>query len=233
MRRTPNHRAEGGSKTDVPTAPPPQADADRESVAIGPFPGLDQSWRFRKWLLEAAFLAARGERPDLSEEHFVSLANEAISLLPDPLFGAALQAAYEAWLAARVAAGAEVPDDPFGALKGWRDFYREVLATEGLLLVPHAGSVTSVILGHIEARRPPPPSPRPVGRQGRRPLDEAEVRDQVRAAREWYETRDRRAGIPPGSSRPKRDEIADHMGISPTTLYRYLARFPGLRHELP
>jgi len=93
MKRQPNRRAGDRSKTEAPSALPPHADTPGATDTSGPLPGWDQTWRFRQWLLEAAFLAAHGDRPDLSDEHFVSLADEAISSLPDRLFGAALQLA--------------------------------------------------------------------------------------------------------------------------------------------
>ena len=205
-------------------APPPTPDQAGEPEVAEPARalGLDESWRVRRWLLDAALSQAREGRPDLSAEHFDSLVSEAVALLPASLFADALGAAYAEWLTARLAAG-PIADDRYGEPKGWRQFYREVLATEGAPLVRHADPVAHAILVHIAARRRAPR--RPARPSGRPPVDEARVRSEIGKALESLAARDVR--------RPTREQIAEEIGIGVRTLSHWVEHFPDVRRDLP
>jgi hypothetical protein len=78
------------------------------------------------------------------------------------------------------------------------------------------------ILAAVATYRPPPP---PRARRGRPVLNEADVRRELLAARD--------AEMAKGIERPTREAIAEAMGVDPTTLRRYLRRYPDLRSLLP
>ena len=211
---------------------PEDGPPDATGSEVEELPGFDQSWRLRQWLLEAALGRAREERGDLPDEHFDSLAGEAVAALPEQLLDEAIQAAYRAWRAEHLP-DPSIVNDPHADWKVRQGFFREVLATGGVPLIGYADAIAQAIVVHVAARRPPPPpTRRSSGPPGRRPLDEAELRSQIREALGQIEARRRRAGLP-GPSRPKRPEIAKQLGIGVRTLGHWLARFPGLRQELP